>query len=457
MRLVDAWNRFWFSEGSLARLGLFRICILLVALYAVLGGARTNFHDAAGRDGLALAREWQPIYAFEVLGIEPPGLTVTRIAFAAAVAAIALGILGLFTRTSSALAAALTFYWCGLTYSFGQVHHEKVALIFALIALPLSPCGARYSIDALIARARRAGRGGDPSEVPEVSPFAGWALRFTQITVALGYFFAGATKLAISGIEWVNGYTLQAILLGKGSPWSAALSQSVELSMLMSAGLLAIQISFPLIFLHPVLRWFFVPGAITFHLLARMTMDTGSYFTLWGTLVCFVPLEQVPAFLKRTFTTAPMLGRAALAGSLAFVGSFVLGLYLDRLPAPLVGLLLMPIAAAVILALLPDARAELELDGSRPACRRLAAAICALDWAHRIHLVERKPAEGAVDSRSGDEAGSCWQDLIVMDAGGRGHTGFDAWRALARRLPALVWAASLLGLVPGRVRRWLWA
>ena len=43
----------------------------------------------------------------------------------------------------------------------------------------------------------------------------------------------------------------------------------------MSVGLLLVQISFPLIFLHPHLRWFYVPAATAFHLLAWKTMQTG--------------------------------------------------------------------------------------------------------------------------------------------------------------------------------------
>lgn len=414
-----------------------------MALYAAFGSSTVNFHDAAGRSGLLLAREWQPIYAFEVLGIEPPGLALARGLFAAILASIALGILGIFTRTSCAVAALLNFHWYGLAYSFEQVHHEKVALIFALLALPLSPCGARLSVDALLARVKRAARGGDPAWAPESSPFAGWAIRFTQVTIAIGYFFSGASKLAIAGIEWMNGYTLQAIMLGTEAPWAGLFSRSVALSAVLSAGLLLIQVTFPLVFLHPALRWIYVPGALIFHLAAWKTMGTGTFFTLWGTLVCFLPLEKVPSWLGRALTEGPLLRRAAAGLLLALATLGMLDLYFLKI-SRLFALLFLPLAAAGLFALLPGARVTLAFDGGRRACRRLAALVCALDWGHRVRLAELPPAAPG--------SGECAAGLSVADARGRAATGFEAWRVLAWRLPLLVWIAPLLSLVPLPVR-----
>ena len=161
--LLSGWDRTWFGEGSLVRLGAFRIVMLLTALYAVQQNKMGVFEHADGIASELTSRVWNPIYAFQVLGIEPLGPTSARVAWVALWIALWMGILGLWTRLSCAAAAALTFLWIGTSYSFGKPHHDCVALVFGLFALPLAPAGARLSIDALLARIRRTRRGGDPA------------------------------------------------------------------------------------------------------------------------------------------------------------------------------------------------------------------------------------------------------------------------------------------------------
>ena len=116
-----------------------------------------------------------------MLGIGPPGPSTIRVVFPLLMASLGLGIIGLFTRTACAIAVPLCFYWWGLGYSYDQVHHGKVVLVFSLVPLVISPCGARLSLDSLIAGYRSAARGADPRVVPQTSTFAGWPLRLAQI------------------------------------------------------------------------------------------------------------------------------------------------------------------------------------------------------------------------------------------------------------------------------------
>ena len=99
-------DKFWFREASLVRLAVFRILVLGLAFYDVMRASQAVLLDAAGRTGgPMLNREWQPIYAFEILGISPWGLDAAQVVFAVVLTAIVLGILGLFTRISCAVAA----------------------------------------------------------------------------------------------------------------------------------------------------------------------------------------------------------------------------------------------------------------------------------------------------------------------------------------------------------------
>src|SRR5690606_14115540 len=122
----------------------------------------------------------------------------------------------------------------------------------AISILPFAPVGARVSVDAIVAAMR--GR-----TLPETSELARFPIRFAQLAIAIGYFFAGASKLWIGGIDWFNGYTLQGIMLGHDNEWSRFFAQSVLGCQVQSIGVVATQVLFPLVFVWRASRWFFLP------------------------------------------------------------------------------------------------------------------------------------------------------------------------------------------------------
>jgi hypothetical protein len=324
----SAWDRFWFGESSLVRLGAFRIVMMLAALYAVVQHRDALLApDWTGRPEF-VQRAWHPILAFEILRFGPAQASVAGLLYAATVVSIALAGLGLFARLTCAIAAALTFLEIGTVYSLGQPHHDCIALVFGLFALPFGPVGARLSLDALI---ENRGRPGFRSE--DSAPWAALPVRFTQVTAAIGYFFAGASKLAIGGTTWLNGYSLQAIMLHFHGDWTPFFAGSVFACQVMSLGLILVQATFPLALFLPRLRWFYVPAAIAFHLLTWKTMDTGPYLTLWFTLASFVPLEQVPAFVRGRIGAGPIASRIAWIAILAASAVLVASVYLPVFPS----------------------------------------------------------------------------------------------------------------------------
>ena len=169
-------------------------------------------------------------------------------------------------------------------------------------------------MDSLRARLRAA-RSGTDFAPPDTAPWARLPILVTQITAALGYFFAGATKLTLAGPGWANGYTLQGIMLEYRSAWSGFFEDKLALCVLMSAGMLFVQVTFPLVFASPWLRWFYVPMGIVFHLMAMQTMATGPFLTLWFALIAFVPAERVPAFLGPPWPAARCCAAWRWAGS----------------------------------------------------------------------------------------------------------------------------------------------
>ncbi len=321
----DRWDGFWFGEGSLVGLGVFRI-IMMAAVYDALLRFVPAIQQHLGEETAAyVLRPWNPIFALELLGLGPPAPAQAHFIAQATFVAMWLGLFGLGSRIACAVVAVGFTYLAAVHYSLGKPHHDCVQLTFGLWALACAPSGARVSLDAWLAGRWRRLRGAPSLPAIESAPWAAFPVRVTQVSLAIGYFFAGATKIAIGGFAWANGYTLQAIMLEYRAPWSAALSGSVALCAWMQVGLLAIQTSFPLVFLHRWLRWVYVPGAVLFHLVAMQTMSTGPFTTLWFPLLAaFVPWELVPQFFERFVRSGP-LARRLLTISLLLAAAAVVG------------------------------------------------------------------------------------------------------------------------------------
>jgi hypothetical protein len=258
-RRVDAW---FHAPVPAARLGAFRALVCATALYDVLLYAGLVLADAANVSAGAPGRPWEPLYLFSVLGVHPIGLDGARLLEAGAVTSLACGALGLASRFTCAVGAVAFYAWTGFAYSFGKPHHDKVALAFALAALPFARVGAAVSLDAVLHRWWRRRRGAPPAE-PAGAPLAvsGMPLALAQVTLAIGYCAAGLAKVILGGPEWFNGYTLQGIMLGHDGDWSRAFAGSVFWCQVQSVGVVLVQAAFPLVFVWPASRWFFLPAA----------------------------------------------------------------------------------------------------------------------------------------------------------------------------------------------------
>ncbi|MFY9345945.1 MAG: hypothetical protein WAT39_25860, partial [Planctomycetota bacterium] len=327
--LVDRWL---LPMVPASRLGAWRMLVAAVAIYDVLLYSSLVFHDAADVSAGRVGRPWTPLYYVQVLGLEPIGTPAAQALFAATLAVLGCALVGLGSRWTCALGALLFLWWTGLAYSFGKPHHDKVALAFALLSLPFAPVGARLSLDAALRtmlarwwpRWRR-------EPVGEVS---GMPIRLAQVTLAIGYCGAGSAKLLLGGVDWFNGYTLQGIMLAHDGNWSRAFASPVWFAQLQSIGVVATQALFPLVFVWPAARWYFLPAATAFHLLTWQTMDTGPYMRVWLLLWAFVPLERVPATLRSWCRERPLAGAAALL-LLAAYGALVVAVAAPQVPLPL--------------------------------------------------------------------------------------------------------------------------
>jgi len=344
-RLAELWERFWFREASLVRLALFRMLVMVLCLADLIAYSRTNLRDAAAVSAGTIGKPWNPIYLFEVLGLGPPDAATARLVLLVGLVAVVCAGAGLLSRISCALAAVVVLYWTGVNYSFGKVHHDKVALAFTLLALPWAPVGARWSLDAAL-RARWDRWRGRARALPSVHRLAAVPLLLTQVSVALGYGFAGGTKLAVRGLDWANGYTLMGILMHYSTEWSWVLSHDLGLCRLASLGTLVVQTSFPLVLVFPRLRWFYLPSAVVFHLATWKTMDTGPYMTLWFLFVAFLPLEDILPWLRAKLRSGSWVSALAALTTVLLPTALVVRILAFYLP----GWILVPSLAALVLA-----------------------------------------------------------------------------------------------------------
>ena len=93
--------------------------------------------------------------------------------------------------------------------------------IITLAVLTLSPAGGALSVDDLLRRLREVDRGVrvPPDPLAGESRFARWPLLVVQWTFALIYLSAGYHKLKASGLDWMNGWTLQYYVLRDAIRW----------------------------------------------------------------------------------------------------------------------------------------------------------------------------------------------------------------------------------------------
>jgi len=305
------WERFWYAAIPLRRLALFRIAVAWLCLYDAFLYDPTSL--VGNLDHVEVT--WNPLVAFDLLGITAPSPQLTAGLATAYKVAVLAALLGIRTRTACLAMALLAFWQGGLFYSLTKVRHDRVALCFATFALAFSPCGAVLSIDAWL---RRRGPIGGPT-----SSWAAWPIRLTQVTIVIGYGAAGLTKLLQGG--WMNGYTLQGIVLGHRGAYADVAAANVLGCQLLSIVTVATELLAPLSLWVPRLLFWFVPALVGFHLGTWATMDTGPYMTLWFLLIAFVPLDLVPAWLRATwrrrwwFAAVGAVWGLAIAAIVAFV------------------------------------------------------------------------------------------------------------------------------------------
>ncbi|NQY99241.1 MAG: hypothetical protein HRT45_01065 [Bdellovibrionales bacterium] len=261
--MIEAWNEFWFADGSFLNLAISRILILSYFLFIKMNdrafrleqwqAAREHFQDYWRKPGI-LHYLGIPYLS---RGTEVTLIWVWRLAIFSA-------IIGLLTPVACLIAFVLGLYLLGLRHGL-KLHHTIVPINFILIALALGPSGQMYSVDHYL------GIQYFPEE--HLAAMANWSLQFIKVTMVLIVFATGVAKfrrvsltegflkkgnlstllrLHEFGYFWVH----PIIPMGKWMRRFPILEASGAL------GTLIVELFFPLALFYPITQFFFVPSFV---------------------------------------------------------------------------------------------------------------------------------------------------------------------------------------------------
>jgi len=379
-RLRDDWNAFWFAPQTGRVLGLYRITIGLLTIYSFALWAK----DAAvffSDDGVFTTRTLQSTLGRECHTLlKWIGSPVgVRLVLAALFAAGLAFTVGFYTRVSS---VALYI----LVVSF----HERNNLVLnggdtvlraMLFFFMFAPSGAAFSVDSLLRRLRYPG-----AEPLLISP---WAQRMMQVQVALIYLSTAYAKTR--GALYHDGSAMYYVF-GLVDFNVRGVEQLMNLPLVYSSLTFAVLLAELLI---PFLLWFRAsrPYAVALGLLAH------------GWIMVFM--------------TIPVFGVLMVATYIPFFTEAELSAALDRIRRRF-----------------ERRKATVYFDSRRPTCR---AVLTTLDVFGRMDARDAFSAEPP----PGVDRKTLLEERVLVTPGGQVLRGFDAYRWLLPRLPALWWSWPL--------------
>lgn len=388
MRALRAWNRFWFEPSRPTDLGACRLLFFAGLFFFYLP---VNF---AAWGGVSRAF-WMPVPIFDWLHLGPASSAILDGLATVWRLALALSAIGLFTRVSMAVAAALGFYLLGLPHNFGQTYHFDALLVLSLVSLACSRAGDAWSVDALM------------TPRPErLSAEYTWPIRMVWTLMALVFLAAGIAKLRHGGTAWIASANMSLILLRSAYHTSDAdpittlglwVASHAWFSRALAAAAVVVELGFITSLISRTARRVFVPAGVALLVGIRIMMGP----TFGGFLLAnifWVPWEALGL----------RVARSSRAGGLTLL-----------------------------------------YDGACGLCTTTAATVRRLDLLGRVALIDVSQDWAIAAARFPwlDQA-TCLTDVHLVTSKGYTAVGFDAYRELAKALP-IGWLVLPLLFMPG--------
>jgi predicted DCC family thiol-disulfide oxidoreductase YuxK len=309
-----------------------------------------------------------------------------------------MGMIGLFSRASSAIAIVLGLYVLGITQVFGKVSHDQ-AVIWFLAILAASPCGDALAIDAIWTSRKRADQG--TTELPGDLISYALPLRFACVLLGVIYFFPGFWKVWNSGFGWALSDNLKYQMYSKWMEFGGwtpffRLDWHPWLYRALALGTIVFEMSFIVLIFFPRLRRAAAAGGVTFNLGTLIFLRIFFY----DLLIYYVALFDVSGWLKKV-------------GGRLF-------------KAPL----------------------NVFYDGSCNVCRRAIASIRTVDVFDRIVYMDAREDPALDTSNAAGESRLELLPDIYARSGARRYRGAEVYRAMAARIPILWPLVPFLFLPP---------
>jgi len=394
------WNQLFFEGGDARDLGVVR---------AIFAGTLLLLSFWFQRDFPLWADVhpwvWAPVLAFR--GMTPGHLngTMLEVLLWTWRAALALTAIGLFTRTSSVVAAVTGFLVLGLPQNFGKINHNFGLVALCLVVIAVSRAGDAWSVDRLRQVARDA-RGPFQPDPPRLGAEYRWPLGLMQVLAVLVLWSAGIAKLRSPGaIAWITTDNLY----------------------------------------FTIIRHFYTH---------RPPLALGLWVTQWPLLCKAMAagswlLELAAPLLLFLRGRWRMLMLAMLAGMMLGFGLLLGVLFLHFILTLLILFVPWRVAGAWVAARLPVRHFTILFDGSCGICRKTVAVISALDLMERAEIRDALGEWPALASRfPALTQAQCLESMRVVREDGRTYEGFEGYRALAWAIP-LWWPLLPFLYLPG--------
>lgn len=305
------WQRFWFPTSTTFGLSVCRILASLTMVLFFLPSwdkqlwviSRPGFEGTQGLIDLILLFVSEETFRSEAF---------LRPIYWVALVAGWFAVVGLFTRPALLILAVGSGILQAHEYSYGRVSHPEGIFIVFLFAMAFAPSNRCLSIDSLMRRSNKPSQWGPDA----VRTDAVWPLRLVQLLLGLAYLSAAVAKLVVGGLPWMNGYTLQTVMLRTyanyeirdpnhlefGKALCAWLMKQYELLVLLSVATIVWEALFIVAVFSKRLRPWFLIGGVGLH--TSIWLAQNAPFHEWMVLYAtFLNWELIRAWFRKD---APM-------------------------------------------------------------------------------------------------------------------------------------------------------
>ncbi len=266
----SVWQKFWAKETDASPIQRASLRILLYL--GVIYFSRWLHEDLL--EILIIKEFYQPISFYALFNLPYPNELAIHLMFALTLIGAFCAIFNFYPALMGAVVAFLFFVMQGYTLCFENINHRDVTLMYALLLFPIWLRSQEYS----------------------------WVLKLIRACICVFYLMSGLEKSFTSHFTWFFSDTLLSYLYFFGKPAGLWLASHRGLVYLMSSLVLVLQLGFPIILFFRKLTFFFVLGAIAFHIGTAVVLGVGGFYHPW----IFVHIFFISSsFFERFYASLP--------------------------------------------------------------------------------------------------------------------------------------------------------